>query len=117
MTNGSIDHLSSTAQSLVHALEHAAQVSCTIRGYGYAQVSEFAVGGLGPNPPEDPDELAEYEPSDVRLAIAELADNGIEVRFSDGVALSDHGRMLVLIGKNGGPVKMSVPRNQQRQGG
>lgn len=81
-----ISHLSSNAQGLVHALQHAAETSVAIRGYGYAQVHEDAVGGV---------DLIEG-------AIAELRGEGITVAYSGGA----YPRYISLLHQGGSPVRL-----------
>lgn len=110
-----ISQLSSTAQSIVHALEQSAQFASQMRGWGYAQVDEFTIGGLGPNEPLTPEERAEWTPSPQMAAIAELREAGIDVRVSGGEPIGEFGRMICLVGTNGGPVKVTQKRQQQQQ--
>lgn len=94
-----VSEFSSTAQAIIGELELAAQSSVQVRGYGYAQVREDRIGGLGPNPPLDPDE--EWTPHPNRLAIEELRAAGIDIRFSAG----DSMRMINLVG-----VRLQAPK-------
>lgn len=112
-----LTQLSSTAQSIVHALEQAADFACQMRGWGYAQVDEFQIGGLGPNEPLTPEERAEWTPSPQMEAIAELRDAGIDVRVSGGEPVGEFGRVICLAGRDGGPVKVTQKQRQRQAQG
>jgi hypothetical protein len=94
-----ISRFSADAQALIEQLEATAQQSLATRGFGYAQIREEAVGGLGPNPPADPD--VEWEPSAVRLAVDELRAAGVDIRVSGGESM----RMIALHG-----VRLQAPK-------
>lgn len=105
-----ISQFSSTAQAIVAELELAAQSSVQVRGYGYAQVNEDRIGGLGENPPVASDYLDEedfaaateaWEPHRNRVAIHELRDAGVDIRVSQGGSM----RMISLNG-----VRLTAPK-------
>lgn len=95
-----VSEFSSTAQAIIGELELAAQSSVRVRGYGYAQINEDRIGGLGSNPPLDPEE--EWQPHPNRVAIDELRESGIDVRVSAG----DSMRMISLAG-----VRLQAPKS------
>jgi hypothetical protein len=98
-----ISQLTRTAQAIVAELELAAQSSVQSRGYGYAQINEDRIGGLGENPPvssdfsDDADFAAATEawvPHPNRVAVHELRDAGVDIRVSQGGSM----RMISLHG-------------------
>lgn len=94
-----VSEFSTTAQAIIGELELAAQGSVQVRGFGYAQIREDRIGGLGPNPPLD--ESEEWVPHPNRVAIDELRASGIEIRVSAG----DTMRMINLVG-----VRLQAPK-------
>lgn len=105
-----ISQFSSKAQAIVHELELAAQSSVQVRGYGYAQILEDRIGGLGENPPVASDFSSEedfaaateaWAPNENRVAVHELRDAGVDIRVSGGGSM----RMISLHG-----VRLTAPK-------
>ncbi len=85
---------SPAAQAIEEALKDAASRSVAERGVGHAFIHEDMIGGLGPNPPLDPEKLAEYVPSANRAAIDELRSHGYDI----GVSKGSHDRFIQIRG-------------------